>query len=252
MFAGDVLLSNMKQLSNIDENKLAILVERYGAEQLLNEGFSKKKLAALIGAGIIAGSSLIDLPKNCSNKEDNKIEYNNPYGINNIDYENIVNKEKLVKDYISDILSKHGKTLSDLKFNPNNLVIASYQYEYDLPLLLAQLQIESHFGTTERARRTNSMFSIGAYDDGRDVVKYANQDSSIIPFIKIIKRDYLMNGEKEVDQLLQNFVNYNGHRYASNPKYESELAKTRNSIISKYPDLLNDYVCLDQKNKGWI
>ena len=235
---------NLKKISTIDENKLAILVERYGAEQLLNEGFDKKKLAALIGAGIIAGSSLVDLPKKYQNKEDNRIEYNNPYGINNIDYENIVNKEKLVKEYISDILSKHGKTLSDLRFNPDNLVIASYQYDYDLPLLLAQLQVESHFGTTERARRTNSMFSIGAYDDGRDVVKYADQDSSIIPFIKTIKRDYLMNGEKEIDQLLQNFVNHNGHRYASNPNYESDLAKTRSSIISKYPDLLNDYICL--------
>ena len=86
---------------------------------------------------------------------------------------------------------------------------------------------------------------IGAYDDGRDVVKYANQDSSIIPFIKIIKRDYLMNGEKKVDQLLQNFVNYDGNRYASNPKYERDLAKTRNSIISKYPGLLNDYIYFD-------
>ena len=132
-----------------------------------------------------------------------------------------------------------------MRFNPDNLVLASYQYDYDLPLLLAQLQIESHFGTTERARKTNSMFSIGAYDDGRDVVKYADQDSSIIPFIKIIKRDYLMNGKKEIDQLLQNFVNYDGRRYASNPKYESDLTKTRNLIISKYPDLLNDYICLD-------
>ena len=89
------------------------------------------------------------------------------------------------------------------------------------------------------------MFSIGAYDDGRDVVKYADQDSSIIPFIKTIKRDYLMNGKKEIDHLLQNFVNYEGNRYASNPKYESDLVKTRNSIISKYPGLLNDYICLD-------
>lgn len=236
---------DLKKLSNIDKNKLTILVEKYGAEQLLNEGFDKKKLAALIGAGIITGSSLMDLPKNYINKEDTRIEYNNPYGINNIDYKNILNKEKLVKEYISNILSKHGKTLSDLRFNPDNLVLASYQYDYDLPLLLAQLQMESHFGTTKRAQRTNSMFSIGAYDDGRDVVKYADQDSSIIPFIKIIKRDYLMNGKKDIDQLLQNFVNHNGNRYASNPNYESDLAKTRKSIISKYPGLLNDYIRLN-------
>ena len=244
-FAGGAQHFNMKKISKIDEQELSMLVNKYGADQLLTEGFDKKKLAALIGAGIIAGSTLIDLPRTCTKSKEDTIEYNNPYGINNIDYDNILNKEKLVKEYISDILSKHGKTLADLKFNPDNLVLAAYQYEYDLPLLLAQLQIESHFGTTDRSRRTNSMFSIGAYDDGRDVVKYADQDSSIVPYIKIIKRDYLLNGEKDVDQLLQNFVNYNGHKYASNPNYENDLRKTRNSIISKYPGLLNDYICLD-------
>ena len=236
---------DLKKLSNIDKNKLTILVEKYGAEQLLNEGFDKKKLAALIGAGIITGSSLMDLPKNYTNKEDTRIEYNNPYGINNIDYKNILNKEKLVKEYISNILSKHGKTLSDLRFNPDNLVLASYQYDYDLPLLLAQLQMESHFGTTKRAQRTNSMFSAGAYDNGKDVVKYSNQDASIIPYIKLIKKDYMFDGQKDVDQILQNFVNHDGNRYASNPNYESDLAKTRKSIISKYPGLLNDYIRLN-------
>ena len=236
---------DLKKLSNIDKNKLTILVEKYGAEQLLNEGFDKKKLAALIGAGIITGSSLMDLPKNYINKEDTRIEYNNPYGINNIDYKNILNKEKLVKEYISNILSKHGKTLSDLRFNPDNLVLASYQYDYDLPLLLAQLQMESHFGTTKRAQRTNSMFSVGAYDNGKDVVKYSNQDASIIPYIKLIKKDYMLDGQKDVDQILQNFVNHDGNRYASNPNYESDLAKTRKSIISKYPGLLNDYIRLN-------
>ena len=236
---------DLKKLSNIDKNKLTILVEKYGAEQLLNEGFDKKKLAALIGAGIITGSSLMDLPKNYINKEDTRIEYNNPYGINNIDYKNILNKEKLVKEYISNILSKHGKTLSDLRFNPDNLVLASYQYDYDLPLLLAQLQMESHFGTTKRAQRTNSMFSVGAYDNGKDVVKYSNQDASIIPYIKLIKKDYMFDGQKDVDQILQNFVNHDGNRYASNPNYESDLAKTRKSIISKYPGLLNDYIRLN-------
>ena len=236
---------DLKKLSNIDKNKLTILVEKYGAEQLLNEGFDKKKLAALIGAGIITGSSLMDLPKNYINKEDTRIEYNNPYGINNIDYKNILNKEKLVKEYISNILSKHGKTLSDLRFNPDNLVLASYQYDYDLPLLLAQLQMESHFGTTKRAQRTNSMFSVGAYDNGKDVVKYSNQDASIMPYIKLIKKDYMFDGQKDVDQILQNFVNHDGNRYASNPNYESDLAKTRKSIISKYPGLLNDYIRLN-------
>ena len=244
-YAGDAQLSNMNRINDKDRIDLTMLVEKYGSDVLLSEGLNKKKLAALIGAGIIAGTTILNNPSSCINHDNVEIEANNPYGINNIDYENILNKEKLVREYISDILSKHGKTLDDLQFNPDNLVIASYQYEYDLPLLLAQLQIESHFGTTERARRTNSMFSVGAYDNGKDVVKYSNQDASIVPHIKLIKKDYMLDGKKDVDQILQNFVNHDGKRYAYNPNYENDLIKTRNSIISKYPGLLNDYICLD-------
>ena len=236
---------DLNRINDKDRIDLTVLVKKYGSDVLLTEGLNKKKLAALIGAGIIAGTTILNNPSSHINHDNVEIEANNPYGINNIDYENILNKEKLVREYISDILSKHGKTLDDLQFNPDNLVLASYQYKYDLPLLLAQLQIESHFGTTERARRTNSMFSVGAYDNGKDVVKYSNQDASIIPYIKLIKKDYMLDGQKDVDQILQNFVNHDGKRYASNPNYESDLAKTRNSIISKYPGLLNDYIRLN-------
>ena len=89
------------------------------------------------------------------------------------------------------------------------------------------------------------MFSIGSYDDGRNVVKYADQDSSIVPYIKTVKRDFFMNGEKEVEDVLTNFVNKEGKRYAMNPNYEKDIMKTRDSIIRKYPGLLSDYVCLD-------
>lgn len=224
-----------KNISQTDRKELIMLVEKYGAEQLLNEGINKRSLAALIGAGILAGSPLTGY-HDSANKT--AITYN-VQNKDNREKKDISNKKKLVREYISNILSKQGKSLDDLKFNPDNLVLASYKYDYDLPLLLAQLQIESHFGTTKRAQRTNSMFSIGAYDSGRDIVKYADQDSSIIPFIKTIKKDYLMDGKKDVSHLLQNFVNYNGDRYASNPNYEKDLAKIRRSIISKYPELLN-------------
>lgn len=237
---------NMRKLSRIEEKELTMLVEKYGADQLLQEGINKKKLATLIGAGILAGTSLTDLPRNCnSDKEPLKTEYSNPYGINDVDYENILNKQRLVREYISKNLKLNGKSIKDLRFNPDNLVLAAYKYEYDLPLLLAQLQIESHFGTTNRAKATNSMFSIGSYDDGRNVVKYADQDSSIVPYIKTVKRDFFMNGEKDVEDVLTNFVNKEGKRYAINPNYERDIMKTRDSIIRKYPGLLSDYVCLD-------
>ena len=85
------------------------------------------------------------------------------------------------------------------------------------------------------------MFSIGAYDDGRDVVKYADQDSSIVPYIKTVKRDFFMNGKKEIEDVLTNFVNKEGKRYAMNPNYERDIMKTRDSIIRKYPINLSSF-----------
>ena len=73
---------NMRKLSRIEEKELTMLVEKYGADQLLQEGITKKKLATLIGAGILAGTSLTDLPRNCNaDKEPLRTEYTNPYGI---------------------------------------------------------------------------------------------------------------------------------------------------------------------------
>lgn len=252
MSAGVVLHSNMGHIAYRDREELIKLVEKYGENKLLNEGLNKKALASLIGAGVLAGSTLLNnRGGNEVEHKDNKTEYydtvkyapNNPYGINNIDYDNIKKKQKLVKEYIADILSKHNKTLDSLRFNPDNLVLNAYLYDFDLPFMLAQLQIESHFGTTDRARKSNSIFSVGAYDSGKDVVKFRNQDESIPHYIKTVQKDYLLDGDKDIYNLLHNYVNYDGKRYASNPNYEEDLRRTRDSILRKYPELENDYEC---------
>ena len=235
------------KMTKEDRLILEELLSKYDDELLLNEMKfpGKRKLGALLAAGLISGTSVmapyvINQP---NEKTEQREVRNNPYGIPNYDYEKIKEKQKAVKIYIAEVLAKHGKGLQDLKFNPDNLVLACYMYNYDLPLLLAQLQVESHFGTTDRAKRTNSMFSVGSYDDGKDVVKYKNQDASIVPYIKLINRNYLLDGKKDVDDLLQNFVNGAGKRYASNPNYENDLKKTRYKIMRLHPELLNDYEC---------
>ena len=167
--------------------------------------------------------------------------FSNPYEISNEDYSKIQKQQLAVKKYISETLKPQRKGLSDLKFNPDNLVLACYGYKYDLPLLLAQLKLESHFGTTPRARRTNSMFSVGSWDNGRDLYKYKTQDESIIPYIELMQKDYLQNGKKTVNNLLNRFVNKHGNRYAGDPNYESSVRNTRNSIIRKHPELAEDF-----------
>lgn len=100
------------------------------------------------------------------------------------------------------------------------------EYEIDLIFAMAQGQLESHFATRGTAARTKSIFNVGAYDGHsanrqcRNGFGYDNPNDSIEPYLQLIKNDYLVNN-KTVQDLMNNYVNYLGMRYASNKKYES-------------------------------
>lgn len=146
-------------------------------------------------------------------------------------------KVEAVKQCMEYYAKLNGFTLESVQVSPEVFVSISEKYNYDLPLMLAQAQVESHFGTTPRAMRTGSIFSIGAWDNGSDRVTYSSQNDSIEPYVRIMMRDYL-NG-KTVDQMLQpgNMVNQLGQRYTSNQNYENDVRLTRNAIIKRNPDL---------------
>ena len=107
-------------------------------------------------------------------------------------------------------------------------------YVFHTYLQYARLTIESHFGTTSRAKRTNSVFSVGSYDDGRNVYKPKSQNESVENYILTLKRYYLV--DKTVDDLLKNggFVNIRGHRYASDKNYELKIRQTMNGLIKTH------------------
>ena len=100
------------------------------------------------------------------------------------------------------------------------------EYNVDLVFVLAQATLESHFGTTGMAKKTNSVFNIGAYD-GKSIhaisskYKYENPNLSIDPYLTLLNDSYL-DGKSE-EELLNNFVNKHGKRYASYKNYEKEL-----------------------------
>ena len=100
------------------------------------------------------------------------------------------------------------------------------EYNVDLVFVLAQATLESHFGTTGMAKKTNSVFNIGAYD-GKSLhaisskYKYENPNLSIDPYLTLLNDSYL-DGKSE-EELLNNFVNKHGKRYASYKNYEKEL-----------------------------
>ena len=114
----------------------------------------------------------------------------------------------------------------------------------DLFFVLAQGHIESHFGTKGMALKTNSVFNIFAYD-GHDYQKinkkgkYKHPDLSLIPYIKLLNDKYLVDGKTEKD-LMVNFVDVNGNRYASSKDYENNLTNMYNRYTSN-KRLMNCY-----------
>ena len=148
-------------------------------------------------------------------------------------------KVEACRAYMEWAMKNQGYDWKTTKLTPEAIVTACEQNDFSIPFTIAIANLESCFGQTPRAKRTNSVFSVGSYDNGKDVCTYSNPDESIVPFIKLIKKDYLQNGEKELSDLLvpNQFVNKNGIRYAKNPKYEGQIKSIMNRIIKMYPIL---------------
>lgn len=116
---------------------------------------------------------------------------------------------------------------------PNNAISAIIllnecdEYGIDIRLPLCQGFLESHYSTKGVSAKTNSMCNVGAfdgylYDRILNIHKYRHPNQSIEPYVKLIKKNYLGTSKTELD-LLDNFINLSGARYASYDKYESEL-----------------------------
>lgn len=107
------------------------------------------------------------------------------------------------------------------------------KYNVDICFVLAQGEIESHFGTKGIASKLNSVFNVGVYDDKtvetvdrKYRFDYANE--SIEPYLKLLTTKYLVN--KTEEELLIKFIDVNNKRYASNPNYEAMLSTKYKSI----------------------
>jgi flagellum-specific peptidoglycan hydrolase FlgJ len=126
------------------------------------------------------------------------------------------------------------------------------EYNVDIAFVLAQGQIESHFGTAGTARKTNSVFNVGAYD-GYSATKqrangfgFSHPNESVEPYLILLTNNYLVNG-KTINDLMVSYINYLGMRYASDTRYEYMLRTVYNKINSKtnINSLYNEYVnCL--------
>ena len=141
--------------------------------------------------------------------------------MNQLTYDSI--KSVLVEQVNSYIQQSAPTSTLDGLVVVNNCI----DYDIDICFVLAQGEIESHFGTKGLARKTNSVFNVYAYDDKKlheinKNGKYKHPDDSVEPYIELLKREYLVENKTEYD-MLKEYVNYRGNRYASAPDYEQKL-----------------------------
>ena len=97
-------------------------------------------------------------------------------------------------------------------------------------LSLSQLAIEGGLSKNPNAKphRTNNPYNIGNYDNGR-VTPFPNKQVGIDKYYLTIAKNYLTPG-KSPEDLIKNFTNSQGKRYASSPGYESLLGQIVNDV----------------------
>lgn len=164
--------------------------------------------------------------------------------MNQLTYDSI---KSVLVEQVNSYIQQSAPT-SDL----DGLVVVNNCIDYDIDIcfVLAQGEIESHFGTKGLARKTNSVFNVYAFD-GQELHeinkngKYKHPDDSVEPYIELLKREYLVENKTEYD-MLKKYVNYCGNRYASAPDYEQKLS-SKIEKIHQSTDIENTYQMLKKQ-----
>lgn len=129
-------------------------------------------------------------------------------------------REKEIKN-INKILELYKET----KLQADTIYKYCNIYNIDYLFLLSVGILESQLGTDPkayRARRNNTIFSVGEVDSGVSYRKYKTVHESVQGFCILIHNLYKKNGRTEKD-LMRKFTNIYGNRYASSRKYEKIL-----------------------------
>ena len=232
----------------ITEDQFKYLVyEEYRSNALyetLNESLSLDDIRQKIKNAVLAGIALTTIFFAINKLHVSQVEKHRLIELAKIEAEHkkqdsLFNvKVQACKEYMEWALNNKGKTLQDTKLKPETLVKCAIDMDMDLPFIMAAAHQESCFGSTNRAKRTNSVFSVGSYDNGRDYATYSDPNESVAPYISLLKKDYLINGKTIQDLMVPGkFINYDGKRYASDKNYEKSIQYLRNLIIKKFPEL---------------
>ena len=227
---------------------MAAILETESVAQLLQESFVDSKnidnlkriIKRLLITGVEASSIITAINKtNLPNTDKEALLNavmvdNQPSAVDTV----FMQKVEACKAYMEYALNNQGYTLESTELKPETLVRASMENSFDLPFLMAVAHQESCFGATPRAQRTNSVFSVGSYDNGKNVVTYSDPNESVYGYIDLLNSSYIVNGKSLFDLLKPGgFVNGIGKRYAKDKTYEAKIKNVRNRILKKFPQL---------------
>lgn len=205
-----------------------------------------KILIGGVGFGMILALSIANLISIEKLKKHHIIEYDKySYA-----YDCLKEAEITYWDYKSALVNEVQNYINSVAPNSNlrgyALVEECERYNIDLCFVLAQGEIESHFGTKGMASKLNCVFNVGIYDNKtaeeiEQKYKFDCPNESIEPYLKLLNTKYLVN--KIEQDLMKKFIDINGKRYASDPEYEFKISNkykyiTENTKICEYYEMM--------------
>jgi hypothetical protein len=143
-------------------------------------------------------------------------------------------KDRIYASLFSEVDAYIKRTAPGSKLDPDFLTKKCIEYDMDIIFVLAQGVLESHLGTKGKAASTNSVWNVGTYDNGKVLYTYPDANSSVDPYLTLLKNKYLINvtakGDtiyKDLHHLIQDngYINYNGSRFATAKNYENSMRK---------------------------
>ena len=156
---------------------------------------------------------------------------------------NIQAYKKICDNYIQQ-RDPGAKVTGDMMARSAEKVFKRYGKYVPPELALAQLTLEGGIDSPEDSRpnKTNNPFNVGNVDNGKNQY-FSTVDDGVYAYYDLLARKYLVKG-KTANDLVNDFRNVSGNRYASSTSYENGLISLIKSIRKKnapvYASLLSE------------